>query len=355
MSLVQFRLSAFRCLDRAEFTPHPSFNLITGPNASGKTSLLEAIFYLGRGRSFRAAGNRELIQTGQPAFQLFGEVRGVEGQHHRIGIEAGFSQREVRVDGSPGTGAELAGALPVQAIDPEIHELVQGPPENRRRFLDWGVFHVKHGFLDHWRRYQRALQQRNAALRAGESDRQVTAWDTELATAGTVVDAHRQYFIADFMPLFESITREMLLIDSICSYKRGWPPNTDLAESLRENLLRDRAMGSTQTGPHRADLNLVVQERRARHRVSRGQQKLLAAALILAQARCVAASLPQTLVLLVDDPAAELDNDNRDRLLFQLQQLPAQLFMTALEPADSGWPDSGQHYRMEHGALRALL
>lgn len=355
MSLVQFRCSGFRCLQPAEIAPHPRFNLVTGPNASGKTSLLEALFYLGRGRSFRVTNNRELVQTGQPAFQLFGECHKAGAKRHRIGIEAGLGQRTVRVDGEPGTGADLVRLLPAQAIDPEIHELVQGPPEHRRRLLDWGVFHVKHDFLEHWRRYQRALQQRNAALRAGEPDSRISVWDSELVIAGESVDSQRQAFFNEFMPLFSSISHENLLIEANCIYKRGWSPTVTLAQALHDSLDRDRAMGSTQVGPHRADLALDVQQRKARHRVSRGQQKLLAAALVLAQCQRVAAELSQPMLLVVDDPAAELDRANCERLLQQLLDLPAQLFVTALDAEHLPWSGFGQHYAMEHGTLRALL
>ena len=152
MSLKQFRVSGFRCLAESDFAPDPALNLIAGPNASGKTSLLEAIFYIGRGRSFRASGNRELIQSGQKGFTLYGEIQNGD-VIHRAGVEVEAGQRRIRIDGEVGTSAGLAGFLPVQAIDPEIHNLVQGGPEFRRQFLDWGVFHVKHSFLDAWRRY----------------------------------------------------------------------------------------------------------------------------------------------------------------------------------------------------------
>jgi len=204
LSLQSFRASGFRCLDEVSFVPDPRINLIAGPNASGKTSLLEAIYYLSRGRSFRASGNRELIQTGSKQFMLFGDVC-FDDQAHKAGIEVESGARRVRVDGQNATGADLANILPVQAIDPEIHNLVQGGPEYRRRFIDWGVFHVKHSFLDQWRRYQQALRQRNAALRLGESDSAVAAWEAELAAAGEAVTALREEFVSAYLELLSAI------------------------------------------------------------------------------------------------------------------------------------------------------
>ena len=341
-------------MGETELAPHPELNLITGANASGKTSLLEAIFYLGRGRSFRASGNRELIQTGSSEFLLYGEAL-VGEDIHRTGIEVGIGRRQVRVDGANGSGADLARILPVQAIDPEVHQLIQGGPEFRRRFLDWGVFHVKHSFLESWRKYQRALRQRNAALRQGASDANVKAWDPELIEHGETVDSLRAAFLNDYLPLFSSIVIENLSFPSICSYKRGWSPNVGLGEELQNSWDRDRSLGSTQVGPHRADLSIAVQDRRARHRVSRGQQKMLAAALVISQARYVADTGTDRLVMLVDDPAAELDRDNRERLFAMLQDMPAQMFVTALEPGDLPWEGQGEMFHVEHGQVSSLV
>lgn len=354
LSLQKFIATGFRCLENIEFTPDPALNLIAGPNASGKTSLLEAIFYLSRGRSFRASGNRELIKTGSGGFTLYGEASS-EDEPHKLGVEVGTGERRIRVDGENGTGADLAQLMPVQAIDPEVHHLVQGGPEYRRRFLDWGVFHVKHNFLSEWRRYQKALKQRNAALRAGESSGTVHAWDAELAAAGEQVDILRSEFIDGYLSLLSSIVNEKLPFAVKCFYRRGWEEGVGLLDVLHQNSARDRQLGSTQAGPHRADLSLSVEDRRARYRVSRGQQKLLAATLVIAQTRYVAAQTGRELILLVDDPAAELDRENRRRLFDLLQHIPAQMFVTALEVEDLPWSDQGLMFHVEHGRLSSRL
>jgi DNA replication and repair protein RecF len=354
VSLKQFRVAGFRCLAEFGFAPDPALNLIAGPNASGKTSLLEAIFYIGRGRSFRASGNRELIQSGQKGFTLYGEIQNGE-VIHRAGVEVEAGQRRIRIDGEAGTSAGLAGFLPVQAIDPEIHNLVQGGPEFRRQFLDWGVFHVKHSFLDAWRRYQKALKQRNAALRQHEPESSIRAWDGEFIAAGGEVDQLRKEYMHGYLQLLDSIISKNLPFDSKCSYYQGWAGDDTLAEALQLSWSRDQALGATQVGPHRADLKLVVQERRARYRVSRGQQKLLAATLVIAQIRFVAAQGCKDMVLLVDDPAAELDPENRQRLFDLLQDMPAQMFITALDPNDLPWREQGMMFHVDQGKITSLL
>lgn len=354
MSLCRFTVSGFRCFERAEIEPDARLNLITGANASGKTSLLESIFYLGRGRSFRASANTELVRAGGDNFTLFGETE-ESGTRRKAGIEVSRSGRRLRVDNETGNSADLARFLPVHVIDPEIHELVRGGPEERRRFLDWGVFHVKHQYLESWRQYQKALRQRNAALRHGEPENRVRLWDASLALHGEAVNTSRQAFLEEFLPRFVSIIAENLNFDAKCEYKRGWSPNSDFSESLERSFARDRALGSTQVGPHRADLLLQVDTRRARHRVSRGQQKMLAAALVIAQTRFLAEHTDASLVLLVDDPAAELDRDNRERLFNMLQQMPVQMFVTALEAEDLPWSAEGQMFHVDHGKVISLL
>ena len=159
-------------------------NLISGANASGKTSLLESIFFLGRGRSFRTARNETLIRKGADKLLLTGRfeagesIRPVGVRYSREGFEARAAGDRI------GSLAELATILPVQAIDPEVHRLVEEGPQERRRYLDWGVFHVEPRFVEQWRRYQRALKQRNAALRAESPEQVVRAWDPELVESG---------------------------------------------------------------------------------------------------------------------------------------------------------------------------
>ena len=170
MSLDSLGIEDFRCVERAELQLDGRCNVISGENASGKTSLLEAIFVLGRGRSFRTAKADTLIRNGTGAFQLTARVRG-DGTARPLGLRFSRDGIEARYSGRPVAGlAELATVLPVQAIDPEVHRLIEGGPQERRRFVDWGVFHVEPSFVDHWRRYQRALRQRNERHHSSESN-----------------------------------------------------------------------------------------------------------------------------------------------------------------------------------------
>ncbi len=329
----------------------PGYNLVYGANASGKTSLLEAIAYLGRGKSFRGAPATSLIRHGSTAFTLFGIVQR-EGRDSRLGVRNSREGIEVRVDGDPAGGvASLAEALPLQLIDPEIHDLVAGGPEHRRRYLDWMAFHVEHDFLLSWRRFRRALLQRNAALKAGEG---LSVWTTELVKLGTRLDAMRRSVLEKAGESLARYSSDVLGTAVRFEYRSGWPAGRTLEAAMAESGERDRQLGSSQVGPHRADLSLHVDERHARRLVSRGQQKLLACAMILAATDVAQRALGRPLLLLLDDPAAELDAGSLDRLLQAVFGLGSQVIATALERRVLAFPAEPTVFHVERGRLRVV-
>ena len=357
MSLDSLGIEDFRCIERAELPLHVRCNLVSGENASGKTSLLEAIFVLGRGRSFRTARAETLIRNGTTAFQLTARVRN-EATVRPLGVRFSRDGIEARFGGRPVGGlAELATILPTQAIDPEVHRLIEGGPQERRRFLDWGVFHVEPIFVEHWRRYQRALKQRNAALRSGAPPAVVRAWDPELIEAGLVVADFRGRYLTALGPHVAAVAERLLGQSMEIGLLQGWSVERSLDEAVAASWERDRERGLTHAGPHRADLSVRFAGAPARDRISRGQQKLAASALLLGQLRCDAELGSRVAALLVDDPAAELDSGNLERLLAEVIDLPAQLFVTALDPSNAalaGLPE-GHRFHVEHGVVTRLI
>jgi DNA replication and repair protein RecF len=358
MTLQSLVVEDFRCVERAELALHPRFNLVSGENASGKTTLLEAMFFLGRGRSFRTAQTESLIRTSASGFRLVGRLQGLDGRSQVLGMRFDRSGMEVRHAGRAVRAlAELAAALPVQAIDPEVHRLIEGGPQDRRRYLDWGVFHVEPSFIGHWRRYQRALKQRNAGLKAEQPDALIRIWDRDLAEAGEEVASLRESYFATLREYVRDVSQRLLGSPVELVLSRGWPAERSLADATNSSWTRDRAKGLTHSGPHRADVVVRFEGVTARDRVSRGQQKLVAAALLLGQLRCDASLGSQTAGLLVDDPAAELDEAHLRGLLVEVCDLPAQLVVTALDPRNpalNGLPD-GHRFHVEHGAVTRLI
>jgi len=357
MSLDGLIIEDFRCVARAELELDSRCNLISGANASGKTSLLEAIFVLGRGRSFRTARTEILIRHGAEAFTLTGKVAAA-GRTRPLGMRVGRDGMEARVSGRPVNGlAELATVLPAQAIDPEVHRLVEGGPQERRRFVDWGVFHVEPSFVDHWRRYQRALRQRNAALRTHQPASVVRAWDPELIEAGQLVADYRSRYMALLAPHVAAVGTRLLGEPVEIALNQGWSADRTLEGATKLAWARDAERGLTHSGPHRADVAVRFSGAAARDRVSRGQQKLAAASLLLGQLRCDAEQGSDVAALLVDDPAAELDASNLERLLAEVVSLPAQLFVTALDPQNPSLQSlpAGRRFHVEHGSVTRLL
>lgn len=353
--LLQLEARNLRCFESVTLAPDPEVTYIVGPNASGKTSLLEAIFLAGRGRSFRASRTRTIIRDGADAFEVVARVRREQPPDVVLGLRGESGRLIARAGGQAVKSlSELAIHLPVQIIDARVHELVEGAPAMRRRFLDWGVFHVKHTFLDDWRRYSRALRQRNAALRAGQPEKIVRAWDRELIeTAGLVSQARRAY-LAELTPVIREMVQILLQADLELAYHEGWRADTSFQDALGASFARDKAHGTTHVGVHRADLALQLSGDRARDRTSRGQQKLLAAACLMAQSWLIAERNPRRVLLLVDDPAAELDAARQTLFLELLGASPTQRIVTAL--SDDNLPaDAQKVFHVEQGILQEVV
>jgi DNA replication and repair protein RecF len=350
MSLSSIKISGLRCLNEAALAFSPGLNLIHGSNGSGKTSILEAVFLSGRGRSFRTRHTEQLIARGGDFLRVFAET---ESPAHRIGFEYRRDESyAARLDGADVTSlAALPGALFIEVIDPEVHRLVEGGPGERRRWFDWGVFHVEQSFLEHWLRFSRALKQRNAALRSEQDPR---PWDAELALHGEQVAAFRERWLVTLRPHLEESIRRLVGLEVEWSYFRGWSTERSLADSLGENLERDRARGSTHAGPQRADVVLKVGGRVARESLSRGQQKLVAAAMVLALLRQLREGQGTPPTLLLDDPAAELDADRLGALVELVRDLRCQLIITSLDPdlALFGHPENMFH--VEQGRVQTI-
>lgn len=351
MPIQRFSVRDFRCLANIEFEADSRYNLIYGANASGKTSVLEALAYLGRGKSFRGAATTSLIRHGAREFVLFGRVEAGERQSN-VGVRNSTEGLEVRIDGdSEGGAAALAAALPLQIIDPDVHDLVAGPPDQRRRYLDWVAFHVERGYLDVWRRFRRALKQRNAALKSGAAITTIQSWNAEFVHLSSQLDAGRRMALEVATEGLEEAGQDLLGSDVRFEYRAGWSENRPLLEVLEAGLERDIHQGSTQAGPQRADLKLICDERQARKLVSRGQQKLLACAMVLAATETAQAALEQPLLLLLDDPAAELDGDSLGRLMRRVARLECQVIATSLRPDTELFASRAAVFHVEQGAL----
>jgi DNA replication and repair protein RecF len=346
LSLAEVEVEDLRCFHRAELRLHEHLNVIQGANGAGKTSLLEAIYLLGRGRSFRTRHTERLIRREATRLQVLGRL-----EHASVGvIGVGCSQTdglEARIDRRPVASlASLSMALPVQVLDPGIHRLVEEGPSYRRKWLDWGVFHVEQGFVDSWLAYTRALKQRNAALQSGSP---LAPWDAEVGRLGDLITHARERTLQQLLPHWAATAKSLLDVDLSLGFFRGWAADQDLRSALAAHEARDRERGGTQYGPHRFDVLLRCGNRLARDVLSRGQQKLLGACMALSMSKLVSSGDRHPPLLLLDDPAAELDSEHTRAFVTEIQSLKGQLVVTALREADTafGSPDRVFHVEQE--------
>lgn len=352
MGLSTVSIDHFRCLEHVGLELHPGHNLVWGNNASGKTSMLEAIFVLGRGRSFRTRSSERLIQHGRDLLVVFGQTN--EAIPRNLGVQVSRASETVaKIDGSfTSSLAELSKVFAVQVIEPGIHRLIEEGGHRRRRWLDWGVFHVEPGFIDAWSAYSRALKQRNAALKTQPEF--ADAWDLELVRWGESIAGSRARFLEALQPYWQRAISNLTGLEVELHYSRGWVQGLSLAEAFRTSHARDRQRGITHAGPQRADIVVRINGKPARDVFSRGQQKMAAIAMTLAQLRLLKEVAAVKPTLLLDDPAAELDRIRLERFTEQIIELDCQLVVTALSSDldPLGTPDRSFH--VEQGEVQLV-
>ena len=353
MSLSQLTLTNLRSIEQAELGLPPGLSLVFGGNGSGKTSLLEAIFLLGRGRSFRTRNTERLIRRGQDHLRVIGRVNRGSEVSTVIGIELAGEGVTARIGGRPAASlAELSQVFPVQVIDPGVHRLVEEGGYGRRRWMDWAVFHVEPGFVETWTRYTRTVKQRNAALRADPA--QAPAWDAELVRLGEAIAESRRRLLQQLAPYWLEAVAALSELPVELHYLRGWNQDLSLKEALIASRGRDEARHLTHSGPHRADVAVRLYGRPAREVLSRGQQKLVAVAMTLAQLKFLKATTDLTPTLLLDDPAAELDGVHLERFIAQVSQLRCQLVVTSLQAESRLFGTPEATFKMDHGGVQPV-
>ena len=344
MHLNELRIRDLRRIEDMSLELSSGWNMIIGANGAGKTSILESAFLLSHGRSFRRGTRDTLTRTGTGGYAVFGRLENAAGIERRVGLTRVSGKLETRVDGEPVVLAALIEACAVACFEPGSHELVSGAAEERRRYLDWGVFHVEHGFLFHWRRYQRALRQRNSLLREAAGDSWLEPWEIEMSLAGELITVGRRTYLDRLKPILQAVLGEFLgeLGAATISLDRGWKEDQSLSEALLDGRHRDRDRGHTARGPHRADWSISFARATRREHLSRGQEKLCALALVLAQARLYAEDAGEWPILCFDDLASELDQDHQMRVVEQLRASRAQVLVSG-----TSMPNALDPYRSE--------
>ncbi len=342
MMLTQLKISHFRNFEALHYTPEPRINLIYGPNGAGKTNLLEAIYHLGTGKSFRTTLSSRAIQYGAETCHIHGIIQQKQGFSLTIGIQRHRTQTtNLYVNQQAVSASHLAATLSLRLINPDSFHLLNGGPKHRRQLLNWGVFHVEPLFWETWRQTNRIIKQRNAALKKGQRA-QVRTWDTQLDLQAQQLLQMYQAYYHYFEPLFYEVLGLFLPnMPVTLKYYPGWNTQTPLLALLEANYAKDQAFARTHIGPHRADLRIRIKTVPAKDVLSRGQQKLVVCALLLAQGILLKRHLDIQCIYLLDDLASELDEANLKRICQLLEEIDAQVFVTAVDNrlADALFPN----------------
>jgi DNA replication and repair protein RecF len=360
MQISRLEIRHLRRLEEVALAPSPGLNLVIGDNGAGKTSLLEAIHLLAYGRSFRGRVRDGLVASGAAALEVYAEWREREAQRPRkAGLRHAGQAWEGRLDGQPVASlGDLCAALAVVSFEPGSHALVSGGGEPRRRYVDWGLFHVEPTFLPLWRRYARALKQRNSLLKQRVRDGQLDAWDHELAEVGEPMTRLRQQYLEQVERVLAPVSDDLvpMLDRASLEFLPGWRRDElSLSDALLLARERDLQSGFTSVGPHRADWRVRHGALPNGEALSRGQAKLTALTCVLAQAEHYVGKRGEWPVVLLDDLASELDRNHQQRVLARLAGGEAQVFVTGTE-LPAAVPATGAGFALFHveqGVLRA--
>ena len=307
-------------------------NWLIGPNGAGKTTLLEAAYILSHGRSFRAGGRSAPRRHGASNYLIYAEIQRKNRALARLGLTRTADRWMARHNSEDLTNlAPLFEACPVVYFGPESQSLIQGPAEDRRAFLDWGVFHVEHTSLSIWKSWRKALRQRNALLRlkhAGPDD--FTPWEYDLGRLAERIHALRSRCLQQLEPYLSveaaSLVPELGAVH--VEYRPGWDEKMGLSEQLSLTRERDRERGHTQYGAHRADWSLQFDGVSQREHLSRGQAKAVALVCILALTQWLKANLGEYPLLCLDDLESELDSNHTALVIEWLSDKSIQSWLT---------------------------
>lgn len=351
--LSEFKLEGFRNLQPLALACSSELNIITGPNGSGKTSLIEALYFLSHGRSFRVQQIKTMIQNDKSHFAMHAKMKRDDHQTSIGMIRSLSGQSDNHIQGSKGvSAAQISKNIPTLCLTPE-NLSIRGA-KNRIKTLDWLVFYTQPTFHQQWLQLSRLIKQRNMALKTVASDAVIAALDQTWVPMACQIDHLRQQVFSKLTPhLKESLARFLPGFDFSYQYLRGWKSGDDLNTLLAASMRQDRKYGVTHCSPMKADWVYRIGGQRAQDVLSRGQYKLLVCAQAIAMAEALKQEEDQRALILMDDVLAELDVNNSEKLMDYWVKSKFQVFITGLskEILVKYKNDNSQLFKLKSGVL----
>jgi len=366
MALRQLIAKDFRNIANADIQFCSQWNVLMGDNGSGKTSVLEAIYVLSHGRSFRTTKLQKVIQHDCDELTLFARIDW-SMQQLALGVQRTRSGEWLaRLNGEAVQRvADCASVLPVQLLQPESFRLFFGGPKERRQFFDLGLFHVEPSFYQTWLQFQKVLKHRNALLKSRQGyNEQYHYWDQQFVQLSLQLKQQRQRYLHLLRQAILPLTAQVPFLSQLTvDLYAGWSEQGSessaeqhLLALLQQNFSSDLKFGYTQIGPQKADLKLKIADDAVEEILSRGQLKVLLFALKIAQSNVIYDSGFKQPLLLIDDLASELDDDSKRYVFDFLHKTQSQVFITAIEesqilPLLSMQSEVGV-FHVEHGQIK---
>lgn len=337
MSVAKLITHNFRNLTNAAINFHSELNFFVGDNGSGKSSLLEALFFLGHGKSFRTSKLEALVCHEKTNFVV--SIK--DSNNCQLGLSRDISSgvTHIKINGEHHYRlSALARNIAIQIITPESFKLFFGGPKERRRFIDLGMFHVKHNFPKQWKSFNRVLKQRNACIRSNnyskESSSMLSYWTEQFCQMSIDVAQVREEYtctVITELDVWLAILLPNLKRRVTVQYLQGWPQKKYLKDVLASNQEREASYGYSLYGAHKFDVKFLLDKQPLETQLSRGQQKLFLLALTFAQTKLIARVNRVKPILLIDDVGAELDINSRAALSSALKKLDCQVVITAID------------------------
>ncbi len=351
MSIRQISLNNFRNIKSNTLDLHKSLNIITGLNASGKTSFLEAIHILCQGGSFKTHQLNSCIKHNEDNFLLFGRF-----ENYKAGISRTNLKSIIRIDNETiHKVSSLAKRTPVKIINSSCFDLITGSPSKRREYSDWCLFHVEHNYLQLYSEYNHALKQRNALLKLRKNLDELDHWDNFISTRCEEITDYRKSIIKEINLILEnSFPESFTATPMYIKYISGWDTQVPFLEVLKENRSRDIKYGFTRFGSHRDDLKFISNDYNIQNVFSRGQIKKISIFLIIAQLILLGRKVDKNLILLIDDISSELDDVSLDYILEKISQIDLQIFITNINLKENLYRHHKEYklFHVEHGMIK---